>query len=180
MLKISPTSNAEYLLKLPPFDKIASPSAILAEEKTEISVSVDAVLFSAILFKSSANTIAKRIIESVVSFIPSTAPIAIPVNAECPNESEKNAIFLFTIIVPRIPNNGVMIRTANSAFFIKPYSNHSVKTACITLFPPFQRYVRTPHLHKLPSAFPALGSFYSAAGLCLHTLPHSPDHGRSG
>ena len=35
MLKTSPTKRLEYLLKLPPFDKMASPTAIHAEEKTE-------------------------------------------------------------------------------------------------------------------------------------------------
>lgn len=42
MLKTSPTKRLEYLLKLPPFDKMASPTAIHAEEKTEIIVSLDA------------------------------------------------------------------------------------------------------------------------------------------
>ena len=40
---------------------------------------------------------------------------------ECPSASEKNAILLLTIIVPRIPNSGVMIRTARNAFTIKSY-----------------------------------------------------------
>ena len=43
ILKISPTSKLEYLLKFPPFDKMASPIATEHEENTEIIVSVDAV-----------------------------------------------------------------------------------------------------------------------------------------
>ena len=42
MLKISPTKMLEYLLKFPPLDKIASPRAMLKEENTEITVSVEA------------------------------------------------------------------------------------------------------------------------------------------
>ena len=43
MLRISPTRMLEYLLKFPPLDKIASPMAMLQEEKTEITVSVEAL-----------------------------------------------------------------------------------------------------------------------------------------
>ena len=106
---------------------------MLADENTEIKVSFDAISFSDSLHNNSANTTANKTIESVVSFIPSTEPIAIPVSAECPSESEKNAIFLLTIIVPKIPKSGVIINTAISAFFIKPYCNHSVKIFVITL-----------------------------------------------
>lgn len=55
-------------------------------------------------------------------FAPSITPMAIPVNALCPRASEKNAILLFTAIVPSIPNNGVTSRTAIKAFFIKSNS----------------------------------------------------------
>ena len=41
MLKISPTSRAEYLEKLPFLDKIAKPTATLSDENTEITVSED-------------------------------------------------------------------------------------------------------------------------------------------
>ena len=54
-------------------------------------------------------------------FVVIATPTAIPVKAECPSASEKNAILLLTIIVPRIPNNGVMIRTATNALTIKSY-----------------------------------------------------------
>ena len=43
-LYIIPTKRAEYLLKFPPLDKMASPTATLQEEKTEIIVSVEALL----------------------------------------------------------------------------------------------------------------------------------------
>ena len=36
MLKISPTRMLEYLLKLPPFDRMASPSAILQEDRKSV------------------------------------------------------------------------------------------------------------------------------------------------
>ena len=64
---------------------------------------------------------ANTTIDIFVSEIPSIMPIAIPVNAECPKASEKNASLLFTIIVPKIPNSGVMINIAINAFFIKSY-----------------------------------------------------------
>jgi hypothetical protein len=64
---------------------------------------------------------AKAIIEISVLTTPKIVPIATPVNAECPSASEKKAIRLFTIIVPKIPKSGVMIRIANRAFFIKSY-----------------------------------------------------------
>ena len=64
------------------------------------------------------NTTANNIIEIFIFDIPKTIPNAIPVNAECPNASEKNAILLFTIIVPKIANTGVTKIIAISAFFI--------------------------------------------------------------
>ena len=42
MLRISPTKIAEYLLKLPPLDRIARPIAVLQLAKTEMMVSVAA------------------------------------------------------------------------------------------------------------------------------------------
>ena len=110
----------QYLLKFPPFDRIARPIATEQEEKTEIIVSVDTVLLLPILFNSSANTTAKITMEIFVSGIPHTTPTAIPVSAECPRASEKYAIFLLTIMVPISPNSGVMISIAANAIFIKP------------------------------------------------------------
>ena len=120
ILKTSPTRRLEYLLKFPPFDRIARPMATEQEEKTEIIVSVDAVLLLPILFNNSANTTAKITMEIFVSGIPHTTPTAIPVSAECPRASEKYAIFLLTIMVPISPNSGVMISIAANAIFIKP------------------------------------------------------------
>ena len=57
--------------------------------------------------------------------------------AECPSASEKNAILRFTIIVPSIPNRGVMIITARNALRIKLYCHHPVKNSIIPS-PPFQ------------------------------------------
>jgi hypothetical protein len=121
ILKISPTSNPVYFEKLPPLDKMTRPMDILREEKTEMTVSVETVFLRFILFKSNANTTANTSIAMFVSAIPNNVPIATPVMAECPKASEKNAILLFTIIVPRIPNKGVTIRIARRAFFIKLY-----------------------------------------------------------
>ena len=56
--------------------------------------------------------------------MPTSAPMAIPVNAPWPSESEKNAMRLETTMVERSPKSGVMRRTARRAFFIKVYSVH--------------------------------------------------------
>lgn len=119
ILNTSPTKREEYFEKLPPLDNITRPMAVLVEENTEMIVSVEAVLFLLIKLSNKANTTANAMVEMLVSPIPSITPIAIPVNTEWPNASEKNASLLFTIIVPNIPNNGVITKTANKAFFIK-------------------------------------------------------------
>jgi hypothetical protein len=121
ILKISPTNNAEYFEKLPPLDKITKPSAVLVEENTDMIVSVEIVFFLLIRFKRRAKTTAKIMVERLVSDTPRMIPMAIPVNTECPNASEKKASLLLTIMVPNIPNNGVIIITASNAFFIKSY-----------------------------------------------------------
>ena len=90
------------------------------DENTEIMVSVEAIFRLLILFNSNANATANITMEIVVSCIPNTTPTAIPVKAECPKASLKYAIFLFTIMVPRSANKGVIISIANSAFLIKP------------------------------------------------------------
>ena len=43
ILNISPTSKLEYCEKLPPLERITSPTAVLRDENTEIIVSVDTV-----------------------------------------------------------------------------------------------------------------------------------------
>ena len=123
MLSTSPTRRLEYLLKLPPLERIASPIATEQDENTEMIVSADAIFALPIWFNSSAKIIAKMTIERFVSATPHTTPTAIPVSAECPNASEKYAIFLLTIIVPISPKSGVMMRIAISAFLIKPKSS---------------------------------------------------------
>ena len=49
---------------------------------------------------------------------PTIVPTAMPVNAPCPSESEKNAMRLETTIVLSSPKSGVMRSTASSAFFM--------------------------------------------------------------
>ena len=120
MLSTSPTRTPEYLLKLPPLDKIARPMATAQELNTEIMVSVEAIFMLPILFSSRAKITAKITMESVVSCIPKITPAAIPVSAEWPNASEKYAIFLFTIMVPSSPKRGVIIKMAKRAFRMKP------------------------------------------------------------
>ena len=71
-----------------------------------------------------ANIIAYKIIDMLVSDMPKIVPTAIPVKAEWPKASEKKAILLLITIVPRIPNKGVIMIIASSAFFIKLYSTH--------------------------------------------------------
>ena len=56
-------------------------------------------------------------IENIINEIigecePNNVPIAIPVNAPWPSESEKKAILFDTTIVDSSPNNGVTNRTA--------------------------------------------------------------------
>ena len=57
--------------------------------------------------------------------MPANAPIAMPVKAAWPKESEKNAMRFDTTMVLNTPNNGVIRSTARKAFFIKLYSSHS-------------------------------------------------------
>ena len=61
------------------------------------------------------------IMDKVVSVMPRITPRAMPVMAECPSASEKNAILLLTIMVHSRPKSGVMSRMAISAFFINSY-----------------------------------------------------------
>ena len=56
-----------------------------------VSDSIPCLLF--ILLRRSANKTANTIMDIFVSETPKTTPIAIPVSAECPSASEKNAIF---------------------------------------------------------------------------------------
>lgn len=56
--------------------------------------------------------IEKNISDSSGEFEPSNAPMAIPVNAPCPSESEKKAILFDTTIVDKRPKSGVTSRMA--------------------------------------------------------------------
>ena len=163
MLSISPTSRLEYLLKLPPLERIASPTATASEENTEMIVSADAVLRSSIKFKSSEKATAKIIMEIVASVIPKITPIAIPVSAECPSASEKNAILRFTTMVPSMANRGVMTSTAMMLSFIKSYSNRFNKPLIL------QKPLYTRRFQTLPSACRSLLWYGQAAPLCRHT-----------
>jgi hypothetical protein len=82
ILKISPTKRPEYFEKLPPLDNITRPTAILSDENTDMTVSVDTVRLLLILFKNNAKNIAKIRIAILVLVIPSRVPIANPVRAE--------------------------------------------------------------------------------------------------
>ena len=95
-----------------------------------------------IWLRSKAKAIANTHMERLVSSIPNTTPMAMPVRAECPKASEKKAIFRFTIMVPIIPNKGVMISTARKAYFIKSYSSQE-KIPMIS-HPPFP-FSSQPH-----------------------------------
>jgi len=181
MLRTSPTSMLEYLLKFPPFDNIARPIATEHDENTEIIVSVDAIFMLPILLRSSAKMIAKITIDKDVSPTPNTTPTAIPVNAECPSASEKYAIFLLTIIVPIIPNKGVIMSTAIRAFLIKSKLNQE---AIFIFLPPLlsrnllllKKSAQIQDFHILPLRFPVLLLFYREGPHDLHTLPHNQGH----
>ena len=71
-----------------------------------------------------ANSTENKISDTRGANKPSIVPRAMPVKAECPKESAKNAMRFETTIVPNMPNNGVISNTANRAFFIKVCSAH--------------------------------------------------------
>ena len=60
----------------------------------------------------SANIIENAMSDNIGEVDPSNEPIAIPLKAPCPSESEKNAILLDTTIVDNKPNKGVINNTA--------------------------------------------------------------------
>ena len=112
ILAYSIGSGAGFFVAKGFFDTI--PRAIAVDEKTPIIVSVEIEFFFSIHQIPIANMIPKIIID-VNSSILKIMPNAIPVNAECPNASEKKDNLLFTIIVPIIPNKGAIIINANNA-----------------------------------------------------------------
>ena len=118
MLSMSPIRYELYLLKEPPNDSSASPSASAIDANTLMIVSAPYVVLSLTKFSSTENSTANTIIDRLMSMNPNTTPTAMPQSAECPIASEKNAIFLFTIIVPISANIGADIRMASNAFFM--------------------------------------------------------------
>ena len=111
------------------------PIAIEAEEKTLITVSDDAFALLLTLRMPRPNKMPNITIHTIGFPMPRTTPIAIPVKALCPSASEKNAILLFTAIVPSIPKSGVSKRTARRAFFIKSNCmNEKGRTVSIILY----------------------------------------------
>ena len=90
-----------------------------------MTVSADAAVLCLIYVMRRANTSEKRRSDVSGATIPTRAPMAMPVNAPCPSESEKNAMRLDTTIVESRPKSGVMSRIARSAFFMKVYSIHA-------------------------------------------------------
>ncbi len=109
----------------PPDDRSTSPRATAVDENTPMIVSVDVLLLFLMIVITTAKTTENRTAPTSGCSPPNSAPMAIPVNAPCPMESEKNAILLLTTIVPSRPNSGVIKSTASSAFFMKLCSAHS-------------------------------------------------------
>ena len=118
-VKISPIRYEEYFENPPFLDNITIPIAIESDEKTLIIVSVDAVFVDLTFVIIRLKNMPKTSIDIKGFLSPKSTPKAIPVNALCPNASEKNAILLFTAIVPRNAKSGETIIVHKSAFFIK-------------------------------------------------------------
>ena len=95
------------------------PSATAVEENTPMTVSLARADRRRTRLNSRAKTTAKITAARVGRSKPQMAPMAMPVKAEWPRASEKKDIRLWTTIVDRIPNRGVMTSTASRACFIK-------------------------------------------------------------
>ena len=89
------------------------------EEKTPMIVSVDAVLlfwmYVMKMAKATENSTSERSGETE----PRSTPMAMPVNAPWPSESEKNAMRFETTIVESRPKSGVTSRMARNALSMK-------------------------------------------------------------
>ena len=94
ILSKSPIRKRENLLNCPPADINIKPSAIAVELKTPMTVSAPACDLFFMYVINSAKIIEKPNSPTISEPTPINAPIAIPVNAPCPNESEKNAMRL--------------------------------------------------------------------------------------
>ena len=89
------------------------------EEKTEMMVSVEAEPDCLIRQMRIAQMTPKTSMASRSFRRPRRMPRPIPVSAEWPRASEKNAIWWFTAMVPSRPSIGVSRSTARNAFFMK-------------------------------------------------------------
>ena len=90
-----------------------------------MTVSADAAVRCLIHVMRRANRTEKMSSDVSGENSPTSAPMAMPVKAPCPSESEKNAIRLETTIVESSPKRGVIRRMARSAFFMNVYSIHA-------------------------------------------------------
>ena len=90
--RISPISRLEYFANFPPRARISSPAAIEVEENTDMIVSVDADPDCLIRQIRIAQTIPNTSIASRSFRRPRIMPRPMPVRAEWPSASEKNAI----------------------------------------------------------------------------------------
>ena len=96
------------------------PRAIAVEEKTLMMVSEEDIpSFTFVMAR--LRKMPKAIIQNKGSHKPKSMPIPTPVKALCPNASEKNAILLLTVMVPKSAKRGASNNTAKKAFFIKSY-----------------------------------------------------------
>ena len=100
------------------------------EEKTPMTVSVDAVLLFLIYVMNTANATEKSTSDKSGETEPSSTPMAMPVNAPCPSESEKKAMRLATTIVLIRPKSGVTSKMARNAFCMKWCAAHSKGSSC--------------------------------------------------
>ena len=90
--RISPISREEYFANLPPRARIRRPAATEVEEKTEITVSVEAEPDCLIRQISTAQMMPKMSMAARSFRRPRMMPRPMPVRAECPSASEKKAI----------------------------------------------------------------------------------------
>ena len=118
--RMSPMRYWLYFVKLPP-PKVAAkiPRATALLEKTPIMVSAAWLERLRTQEKSREKATLNNTAAQVGEARPQMAPMAMPVNAECPRASEKKLILPVTIMVERSPKRGAMHSSASRAFFIK-------------------------------------------------------------
>ena len=137
------------------------------EENTPMIVSVEAVLLFFMYVINTAKATEKIIREASGDTAPNSTPMAIPVKAPCPKESEKNAMRLDTTMVLSRPNKGVTSKMAKKACFIKVYRaqskgrsisirlyNSIIMPALLSYYlPAGQKYLSSAHRRKLPRVY---------------------------